>query len=123
MKVCLALLLSGVILIAWTDNSWAASSAQATESQITVAALSARQSTLWAGSCAFCHVDGNAGAPRMGYRAEWAERLTQGEGVLLRNTLEGLNNMPPLGYCMACESDDFRAMIRFMTSSVKEGKP
>lgn len=121
-KACLALLLSGFTLTAWTDDSRTASAPQATVSKSAVATLSARQSTLWARSCAFCHVDGNAGAPRMGHWDEWSARLAQGEAVLVRNTLEGLNNMPPLGYCMACETDDFRAMIRFMTANVTEGK-
>jgi cytochrome c5 len=52
---------------------------------------------MWSRSCALCHVDGNAGAP---------------------HTVEGLNSMPPLGYCMACERDDFLAMIDFMTAGL-----
>ena len=31
--------------------------------------------------------------------------------------LEGLNSMPPLGYCMACEISDYRAMIGFMAGT------
>jgi cytochrome c5 len=33
---------------------------------------------------------------------------------LLQHTLTGFRNMPPLGYCMACEEDDFIALIEFM---------
>lgn len=68
----------------------------------------------WSRSCVLCHVAGEGSAPRVGHPDEWAERLEQGEDVLLAHTVEGYNNMPPLGYCMACEEDDFRAMIRFM---------
>ena len=68
----------------------------------------------WSRSCVLCHINGEGGAPRVGHPEEWAERLEQGEEVLLTNTVEGLNNMPPLGYCMDCDADDFRAMIRFM---------
>jgi len=68
----------------------------------------------WSRSCVLCHVAGEGSAPRVGHPEEWAERLEQGEDVLLAHTVEGYNNMPPLGYCMACEEDDFRAMIRFM---------
>ena len=28
--------------------------------------------------------------------------------------------MPPLGYCMACERDDFVALIDFMTDGISE---
>jgi cytochrome c5 len=54
----------------------------------------------------------------MGYPDEWLPRLTQRRETLLKHTVEGLNNMPPLGYCMACERDDFLAMIDFMTANV-----
>jgi cytochrome c5 len=73
------------------------------------------QMAQWQGSCALCHVDGTGGAPRVGVAADWAPRLAAGEDVLLAHTLEGFNNMPPLGYCMSCETDDFRALIRFMS--------
>ena len=68
----------------------------------------------WARSCALCHVNGEGGAPRLGDAEAWAPRLAQGEDVLLQHTIEGLNNMPPLGYCMDCEEEDFRRIIRFM---------
>ncbi|MEM8765983.1 MAG: c-type cytochrome [Pseudomonadota bacterium] len=71
----------------------------------------------WARSCALCHVRGEGGAPVLGDAAAWAPRLAQGEEMLLNHTVEGLNNMPPLGYCMDCESGDFVALIRFMGGS------
>jgi len=77
-----------------------------------------RVMALWARSCALCHIDGNAGAPRVGQAEEWGPRLAQGRETLLRHTVEGLNSMPPLGYCMACEREDFLAMIDFMTANL-----
>ena len=71
----------------------------------------------WSRNCALCHVRGEGGAPVLGDRAAWTVRLDKGEDVLLANTLEGLNNMPPLGYCMDCEEADFRALIRFMAGT------
>jgi len=76
---------------------------------------------LWQRSCALCHVDGNAGAPRIGNQTEWGSRLAKGPDVLLQNTLEGINQMPPLGYCMACERADFKALIDFMTDGLLAG--
>ena len=55
----------------------------------------------------------------MGVVEEWQPRLEQGKEVLLTHTIEGFNNMPPLGYCMACERDDLMAMIDLMTGGVK----
>ncbi len=68
----------------------------------------------WARSCALCHVDGNGGAPRIGHAGEWQPRLAKGRDLLLQHTVSGFNKMPPLGYCMSCDAEDFRALIDFM---------
>lgn len=68
----------------------------------------------WARNCALCHVRGEGGAPRIGDIEAWRERAVQGEATLLTHTVEGFNNMPPLGYCMDCEAEDFAGLIRFM---------
>ncbi|MEZ5598389.1 MAG: c-type cytochrome [Pseudomonadales bacterium] len=73
-----------------------------------------RQRQMWSRSCALCHVSGEAFAPRIGHPEEWRARLDKGMDVLLTHTLEGLDRMPPLGYCMGCEEADFAAMITFM---------
>jgi cytochrome c5 len=70
----------------------------------------------WARTCAMCHVRGEGGAPRIGDRDAWSPRLAQGEEMLLEHTIDGFNNMPPLGYCMDCERDDLRAYIAFMSA-------
>ena len=68
----------------------------------------------WARSCALCHVRGEGGAPPAGDAEAWAPRLAKGEDTLMRHTIEGFNNMPPLGYCMDCSREDFQRLIRFM---------
>jgi cytochrome c5 len=68
----------------------------------------------WSASCALCHASGVAGAPRVDDTAAWQPRLAKGRAALLRHTVEGYNRMPPLGYCMSCEADDFVSMIEFM---------
>ena len=68
----------------------------------------------WSRSCALCHITGEAGAPIVGDTAEWQRRLQQGEEAIINNVIEGFNSMPPLGYCMACEVSDFRAMVAYM---------
>ena len=69
---------------------------------------------LWTNSCALCHVTGVGGAPIVGKFDDWVDRLEQGNELLLQHTIAGYNNMPPLGYCMACEKDDFAKLIEFM---------
>ncbi|MEM7016023.1 MAG: c-type cytochrome [Pseudomonadota bacterium] len=82
-------------------------------------APSEKQMRLWASSCALCHVTGVGGAPIVGKQEDWTGRLQQDNDVLLKHTLEGFNNMPPLGYCMACETEDFMALIEFMGTSAR----
>lgn len=77
--------------------------------------LTVRQTQQWSQSCALCHVSGVGGAPVVGNAEQWQTRLEQGEEQLLTHTLEGYANMPPLGYCMSCETEDFRAMIAWMS--------
>jgi cytochrome c5 len=68
----------------------------------------------WARSCALCHITGEANAPVLGDTEEWQQRLQKGEAALLNNVVNGINSMPPLGYCMSCEAADFRVMIDYM---------
>jgi cytochrome c5 len=68
----------------------------------------------WARSCALCHVNGEGGAPVTGDVEAWSPRLAKGRTVLLTSAVEGIGNMPPLGYCMSCEREDFEIMIDFM---------
>ncbi len=82
-------------------------------------ALSENQLRLWRQNGALCQVGGNGGAPRLGHFEEWQARVLKGKSVLLSHTIEGFNYMPPLGYCMACEKEDFSALIGFMIGQVK----
>ena len=92
--------------------------AAAAASSTTDTSAGADTAAQWARSCALCHVNGEGGAPTLGDTEAWAARLEQGEEVLLTHTIEGYNNMPPLGYCMDCERDDFVALIRFMAATL-----
>jgi len=81
--------------------------------------LSEAQMQQWLRSCALCHVTGVGGAPLVGNVEQWQERVEQGRELLLAHTIEGFNAMPPLGYCMSCEREDFSAMIDFMAGDAQ----
>jgi len=68
----------------------------------------------WSRSCILCHVAGEGGAPRIGHPNDWTERVERGVDGMVRNAIEGFNNMPPLGYCMDCEESDFLELTRYM---------
>tara|TARA_R110002072_G_scaffold13418_2_gene56114 strand:- start:6509 stop:6847 length:339 start_codon:yes stop_codon:yes gene_type:complete len=91
-----------------------------TTSEQTEQVSDARITRLWSQSCALCHVNGEAGAPRIGNTGEWAPRLATGKPLLIKHTIEGYNNMPPLGYCMACTEQDFSNLIDLMAGGASE---
>lgn len=69
----------------------------------------------YARSCAACHANPAAGAPLAHDTAAWAERLERGLDTLVDNTVSGVRRMPPMGLCMDCSPEQFRALIEFMS--------
>lgn len=68
-------------------------------------------------SCGSCHSVPGSGAPQRGDAAAWAPRLAQGPEALLDHTLNGYKAMPPLGACMDCDEEQFRALIGHMAGA------
>lgn len=84
------------------------------------AGLSERQLKLLNINCVPCHAGTQAGSPLMGDPQAWSARISKGEEALLRNLVQGMPGMPPLGYCFACSEADLRALIQ--TISGLEGR-
>ena len=88
----------------------AASAAPATELQ-----------ALYDRSCATCHSIPASGAPQRGDAKAWKPRLAQGPDALLDHTINGYQAMPPLGACMDCDEQQFRALIAYLVDA--EARP
>lgn len=67
-------------------------------------------------NCFACHGSGAAGAPKLGDRAAWEERMAKGMDQVVANAINGVNVMPPKGMCMTCSDDDIRALVEYMVS-------
>jgi len=65
-------------------------------------------------SCISCHAVADTVAPLTGDRQSWEPRMAQGMDVLIDHVIDGYGGMPPLGLCMECEPEQFRALIEFM---------
>ena len=50
---------------------------------------------LYTQACSVCHVAGVAGAPKLGDKAAWAPRVTQGIDTLVATVVKGKGAMPP----------------------------
>lgn len=48
-------------------------------------------------ACMACHDSGALGAPRFENKGDWSARIGQGYDTLLKNTIEGIRQMPPRG--------------------------
>lgn len=74
-------------------------------------------------SCAACHGTGIAGAPKLGDKAAWKDRLAKGNAKLYENAIKGFQGktgfMPPKGGNPALSDADVKAAVDYMVSQVK----
>lgn len=57
----------------------------------------AKGKAVFAANCAVCHATGVAGAPKVGDKAAWSARISQGFETLHNNALNGIRGMPAKG--------------------------
>ena len=57
----------------------------------------AKGKAVYEANCAACHASGVAGAPKMGDKAAWGPRVTQGYATLYSHALNGIRGMPAKG--------------------------
>lgn len=112
--VAMATTATAVSLLSVAHPAWAQSAASQDAQVARHQVVSATVLMQFTRACVLCHAAGEGGAPRIGVAEEWRPRVARGEQELLRHTIEGYNNMPPLGYCMSCDTADFKALIHFM---------
>ena len=69
--------------------------------------------------CKDCHKTGAKGAPMVGDKAAWAERIKQGELLLTQHAYFGHRKMPVFGDCAECTREDFADAVAYMVSKSK----
>jgi len=70
-------------------------------------------------SCAGCHDSGAAGAPVVGHKDEWVDRIKEGEKTLYEHAIKGFNGMPPKGGNMSLKNDQVKAIVDYMVNQSK----
>jgi len=75
--------------------------------------------SIYKSNCMACHDTGAAGAPKLGDKAAWAPRLSQGNSTLLQHALQGYKGMPAKGGCAACTDSDIKAAVEYLTQKGK----
>jgi cytochrome c5 len=73
-------------------------------------------------TCVACHGPGIAGAPKVGDKAAWADRIKQGENVLYEHAIKGFQGktgmMPPKGGSTASD-EEIKAAVDVMVAASK----
>lgn len=64
--------------------------------------------------CANCHESGKGGAPRIGDRAAWAKRVSQGIEVVTASAIRGHAGMPARGGMAQLTDPEMRAAVLYM---------
>lgn len=70
-------------------------------------------------TCKMCHTAGIAGAPKLGDKAQWADRLAKGTAALEKSAIDGIGIMPARGANAKLSDDDVKAAVAYMLASVK----
>ncbi|MCW9023678.1 MAG: c-type cytochrome [Gammaproteobacteria bacterium] len=74
-------------------------------------------------ACFACHGTGAAGAPKVGDKAAWKDRIAQGMATLEKHALKGYKGktgfMPPKGGRADISDDDVKAAITYMVGQSK----
>ena len=73
---------------------------------------------LYKTACLACHAAGVAGAPKLGDKAAWAPRLTQGVDPLVASVIKGKGAMPPRGASQGSDAE-IRAAVDYMVAQSK----
>lgn len=75
------------------------------------------------GTCAVCHAAGVAGAPKLGDKAAWKDRMAQGKDTLYEHALKGFQGkvgfMPAKGGNAALPDEDVKAAVDYMVNAVQ----
>lgn len=65
-------------------------------------------------SCAACHAEGVAGAPKTGDKEFWAAKISAGADPLVQNAINGIGTMPAKGGNPNLSDEEVRAAVEYM---------
>jgi cytochrome c5 len=79
--------------------------------------------TVYDTACVVCHQTGVGGAPKIGDKAAWADRIKQGEGTLADHAIKGFQGktgmMPPKGGRTDLSDEDVKAAGSYMVGAIQ----
>jgi len=82
-------------------------------------AVAADGRVIYVQTCAQCHANGLAGAPKIGDKAAWTQRLALGRAAMLTTVLKGKGGMPPKGGNASLSDAEARAATDYMLEQLR----
>ncbi|PNU20993.1 cytochrome c5 family protein [Geothermobacter hydrogeniphilus] len=70
-------------------------------------------------ACSVCHNTGIAGAPQLGNKAAWKERIAEGTDAMTRTAIKGKGAMPARGGHAELSDAEVRAAVEYMMEKGK----
>jgi len=67
--------------------------------------------------CMACHNNGLLNAPKLGNKDDWQARIEKGEDILVQNSIQGFNTMPPRGGTFVSDAN-MQLAVQYMLASV-----
>ncbi|MEH6516199.1 MAG: c-type cytochrome [Halioglobus sp.] len=116
------LLLTGLLLVGCGNPGLSSADAAKESASRLLMPEDQALATVYKRSCRNCHTIAATGAPLTGDHAGWAPLMEKGLDVLVDNVVSGIGGMPPFGLCMACDAEQFEALITFMASADGAGE-
>jgi cytochrome c5 len=88
------------------------------------AANAASPQVMYSENCAHCHTPGISGAPKLGDRKEWLQRIRPGMKLLYQAAIDGVPNttMAARGGHRELNDADIRAIVDFMVAAAAPSK-
>lgn len=72
--------------------------------------------TLYQSACMACHGAGVAGAPKVGDKGAWTQRIAKGKDTLYQNAIKGIGVMPAKGGAQASD-EEVKAAVDYMITA------
>ena len=69
--------------------------------------------------CVICHQAGVDGAPKLGDRLAWSQRLAKGFNTLVEHATKGYKGMPPKGGHVDIPNEEVASAVGYMVSQVQ----
>lgn len=96
-----------VAVLTVISASFAAPGAMATDGRL-----------VYAQTCAQCHANGVAGAPKISDKAAWTQRLATGRDAMFTTVLKGKGAMPPKGGNASLSDAEAKAAMDYILHQV-----